>query len=155
MWSEQETCRLQVRCTRGLTTAVQFSCEVICEAPPLASSGSLVARVFNQLRHCIRLVAPSRQDPQSEARSASCSLKPRGSFKSRSLPCCTCWRREVKTKRKIRLLAMSKAEKEKRLDELNQKLGITHPNKRVEYAQEEMEEREWLKKKLGYEGHRI
>ena len=48
---------------------------------------------------------------------------------------------------------MSKAEKEKRLDELNQKLGITHPNKRVEYEQEEMEEREWLKKKLGYEGH--
>ena len=59
----------------------------------------------------------------------------------------------MKTKRKIRLLAMSKAEKEKRLDELNQKLGITHPNKRVEYEQEEMEEREWLKKKLGYEGH--
>jgi hypothetical protein len=40
---------------------------VTCEAPPLASSGSLVARVFNQLRHCIRLVAPSRQDPQSKA----------------------------------------------------------------------------------------
>jgi hypothetical protein len=61
----------------------------------------------------------------------------------------------VKTKRKMRLLAMSKAEKEKRFDELNQKLGITHPSKRVEYDQEEMEEREWLKKKLGYEGHWI
>ena len=45
---------------------------------------------------------------------------------------------------------MSKAEKEKRLDALNQKLGITHPNKLTEYDQEEMEEREWLKKKLRY-----
>jgi hypothetical protein len=46
--------------------------------------------------------------------------------------------------------SMSKAEKEKRLDALNQKLGITHPNELTEYGQEEMEERDWLKKKLGY-----
>jgi len=56
----------------------------------------------------------------------------------------------VKTKTKIRLLAMSKATKEKRLDELNQKLGITHPDILTEDDQKEMEEREWLKKKLGY-----
>jgi hypothetical protein len=59
----------------------------------------------------------------------------------------------VKTKTKIRLLAMSKAEREKRLDELNRKLGITHPDKLTESDQEEMEEREWLKKKLGYKRH--
>jgi hypothetical protein len=56
----------------------------------------------------------------------------------------------VKTQTKIRLLVMSKAEKEKRLDGLNQKLGITHANELTEYGQEEMEERDWLKKKLGY-----
>jgi len=67
--------------------------------------------------------------------------------------CGTCWRREVKAKTKIRLLAMSKAMKEKRLDELNQKLGITHPDILTEYDQEEMEERQWLKKKLGYQQH--
>jgi hypothetical protein len=59
----------------------------------------------------------------------------------------------VKTKTKIRLLAMSKAKREKRLDELNRKLGITHPDKLTESDQEEMEEREWLKKKLGYKRH--
>ena len=48
---------------------------------------------------------------------------------------------------------MSKAEKEKRLDALNQKLGINHPNELTEYGQEEMEERDWLKKKLGYAKH--
>ena len=48
---------------------------------------------------------------------------------------------------------MSKAEKEKRLDALNQKLGITHLNELTEYGQEEMEERDWLKKKLGYAKH--
>jgi len=41
---------------------------------------------------------------------------------------------------------MSKAEREKRLDELNQKLGITHPDKLTEYDHQEMEEREWLKR---------
>jgi len=56
----------------------------------------------------------------------------------------------VKTQTKIRLLVMSKAEKEKRLDALNEKLGITHLNEHTEYGQEEMEERDWLKKKLGY-----
>lgn len=59
----------------------------------------------------------------------------------------------MKTKTKIRLLAMSKAEREKRLDELNRKLGITHPDKLTESDQEEMGEREWLKKKLGYKRH--
>jgi hypothetical protein len=59
----------------------------------------------------------------------------------------------VKTKTKIRLLAMSKADKEKRLDALNQKLGITHATDLAEYGQEEMEERDWLKKKLGYAKH--
>ena len=49
--------------------------------------------------------------------------------------------------------SMSKAEKEKRLDALHQKLGITHPNELTEYGQEEMEERDWLKKKLGYSKH--
>ena len=63
------------------------------------------------------------------------------------------WRCQVKTKTKIRLLIMSKAEREKRLDELNQKLGTAHPAMLTEYDQEEMEERDWLKKKLGYEHH--
>jgi DNA-binding HxlR family transcriptional regulator len=44
---------------------------------------------------------------------------------------------------------MSKNESEKRLDELNRKLGIT-PRKLVESDLEEIEEREWLKRKLGY-----
>jgi hypothetical protein len=56
----------------------------------------------------------------------------------------------MKTKTKIHLLAMSKAEREKRLDELNQKLAITQPQKLIESDLEEIEEREWLKKKLGY-----
>ena len=56
----------------------------------------------------------------------------------------------MKTTTKIRLLVMRKAEKEKRLDALNQKLGITRHNKLTEYDQAEMEERDWLKKKLGY-----
>jgi hypothetical protein len=59
----------------------------------------------------------------------------------------------MKLKTRIRLRAMSKAGKEKRLDELNQKLGITQPNKLTEYDKEEIEEREWLKKKLGYGKH--
>jgi hypothetical protein len=57
-------------------------------------------------------------------------------------------RREMKTRTKIRLLVMSKLEKEKRLDELNQKLRITQPQ-----DPEEIAEREWLKKKLGYKQH--
>ena len=59
----------------------------------------------------------------------------------------------MKTKTKIHLLAMNKAEKEKRLDALNHKLGVTRPNELTEYGQEEMEERDWLKKKLGYAKH--
>jgi hypothetical protein len=56
----------------------------------------------------------------------------------------------MKTKTKIRLLAMSKAEREKRLDELNKKLGITQSQKLIDSDLEEIEEREWLNKKLGY-----
>jgi hypothetical protein len=40
---------------------------------------------------------------------------------------------------------MSKDAREKRLDELNQKLGRNQPQEL-----EQVEEREWLKKKLGY-----
>jgi hypothetical protein len=43
---------------------------------------------------------------------------------------------------------MSKAEKEKRLDELNRKLR--QPSASIGTHLEEIEEREWLKKKLGY-----
>jgi hypothetical protein len=53
----------------------------------------------------------------------------------------------------MRLRVMSNSEKEKRLDELNQKHGMTEPNKLIENDKEEMEEREWLKKKLGYGQH--
>jgi hypothetical protein len=56
----------------------------------------------------------------------------------------------MKSETKRRLRAMSNAEREKRLDELNRKLGITQPNKLVESDLEEFEEREWLKTKLGY-----
>jgi hypothetical protein len=53
----------------------------------------------------------------------------------------------------MRLRAMSNIEKEKRLDQLNQKHGMTQPNKLIGNDKEEMEEREWLKKKLGYGQH--
>jgi hypothetical protein len=53
----------------------------------------------------------------------------------------------MKSETKRRLRSMSDTEKEKRLDELNRKLRITRPN---EPDPEEIEEREWLKKKLGY-----
>ena len=59
----------------------------------------------------------------------------------------------MKATTKIRLLVMSKAEKEKRLDALNQKLGTVHPSKFTENDREEMEERDWLKNKLGYAKH--
>jgi hypothetical protein len=45
---------------------------------------------------------------------------------------------------------MSNTEREKRLDELNRKLGTTQRNKLIEADPEEYEEREWLKRKLGY-----
>jgi len=45
---------------------------------------------------------------------------------------------------------MSNTEREKRLDELNRKLAIPQPKKLIESDLEEIEEREWLKKKLGY-----
>lgn len=56
----------------------------------------------------------------------------------------------MKSETKRRLRTMSSTEREKRLDELNRKLGITQPNKLIESDLEEIEEREWLKKKLGY-----
>lgn len=62
-------------------------------------------------------------------------------------------RSEMKSETKRRLRAMSNAEKEKRLDELNRKLGITQPQELIESDVEESEEREWLKKKLGYQQH--
>jgi len=45
---------------------------------------------------------------------------------------------------------MSNNEREKRLDEINEKLGITQPVRGIKAFLEEHEEREWLKKKLGY-----
>jgi hypothetical protein len=48
------------------------------------------------------------------------------------------------------LLIMSRDAKEKRLDELNRKLDVTQPRRPVQVDKEEFEEREWLKKKLGY-----
>lgn len=48
------------------------------------------------------------------------------------------------------LLIMSRDAKEKRLDELNRKLDVTQPRRPVQVDKEELEEREWLKKKLGY-----
>jgi hypothetical protein len=54
---------------------------------------------------------------------------------------------------KKRLRAMSNIEREKRLDDLNRKLGITQPVKSINSDLEQFEEREWLKKKLGYNQH--
>ena len=59
----------------------------------------------------------------------------------------------MKSETKKRLRAMSNTDRGKRLDELNRKLGITQPKELVEPELEEIEEREWLKKKLGYEQH--
>jgi hypothetical protein len=59
---------------------------------------------------------------------------------------------EMNRETKKRLRAMGNKEGEKRLDELNQKLGITLPDS-VSSHPEEFEEREWLKKKLGYKQH--
>ena len=56
----------------------------------------------------------------------------------------------MKSGTKRRLRAMSNTEREKRLDELNRKLAIPQPKKPIESDLEEIEEREWLKKKLGY-----
>ncbi len=56
----------------------------------------------------------------------------------------------VKTKTKIRLLTTSRAAREKRLYDLNQKLEVIYSNMLSGYDEEEMEERAWLKKKLGY-----
>jgi hypothetical protein len=56
----------------------------------------------------------------------------------------------MKSETKKRLRAMSPTEGEKRLDELNRKLGITETNKFINSYLEDFEEREWLKKKLGY-----
>jgi hypothetical protein len=48
----------------------------------------------------------------------------------------------MKGETKRRLRAMSNTEREKRLDELNRKLGITQPKKLIESELEEIEERE-------------
>ena len=56
---------------------------------------------------------------------------------------------------KKRLQRMNAEQKQIRLDELTEKLGIAHPEpldgrKPKEHDLEELEEREWLKKELGY-----
>jgi ferritin-like metal-binding protein YciE len=56
----------------------------------------------------------------------------------------------MKSETKKRLRAMDNTEREKRLDELNRKLEVTQLIKSIESHLEETEEREWLKKKLGY-----
>lgn len=56
----------------------------------------------------------------------------------------------MKGETKKRLRGMSRIEKEKRLDALNEKLAVTQRIESKESFQEEAEEREWLKKKLGY-----
>ena len=58
------------------------------------------------------------------------------------------FRRIMKFRTWLRLRVMSKAEKEKRLDELNRKLR--QPSASIGTHLEEIEEREWIKKKLGY-----
>jgi predicted ArsR family transcriptional regulator len=59
----------------------------------------------------------------------------------------------MKSETKKRLRAMNNTERERRLDELNRKLGITERNKATDSHLEEIEEREWLKEKLGYKQH--
>ena len=59
----------------------------------------------------------------------------------------------MQSETKKRLRAMSNIEREKRLDELNRKLEVTQLIKSIESHLEETEEREWLKKKLGYKQH--
>jgi hypothetical protein len=56
----------------------------------------------------------------------------------------------MKSETKKRLRAMNNIQREKRLDELNRKLEVAQPSKLVNSNREEFEEREWLKKKLGY-----
>ena len=56
----------------------------------------------------------------------------------------------MKSETKKRLRAMNNIQREKRLDELNRKLEVAQPSKFVNSNREEFEEREWLKKKLGY-----
>lgn len=56
----------------------------------------------------------------------------------------------MKPETKKLLRAMSSTEREKRLDDLNRKLATTELIKSIESHLEETEEREWLKKKLGY-----
>jgi hypothetical protein len=59
----------------------------------------------------------------------------------------------MQSETKKRLRAMSHTERERRLDELNRKLEVTQPIKSTESHVDETEEREWLKKKLGYTRH--
>jgi hypothetical protein len=59
----------------------------------------------------------------------------------------------MKSETKKRLRAMSNIEREKRLDELNRRLEVTQRIKSIESRLDETEEREWLRKKLGYGTH--
>jgi hypothetical protein len=59
----------------------------------------------------------------------------------------------MKPETKKRLQAMSNIEREKRLDDLNRKLGLTERNGATNSNLDEFEEREWLKKRLGYPQH--
>ena len=59
----------------------------------------------------------------------------------------------MKPETKKRLQAMSNIEREKRLDDLNRKLGLTERNRATNSNLDEFEEREWLKKRLGYPQH--
>ena len=49
-----------------------------------------------------------------------------------------------------RLEAMTDSEKADRLEQLNERVGVTAPEKSKEFSLEDLEEREWLKQALGY-----
>jgi len=68
----------------------------------------------------------------------------------------TARRSNMKSETKKRLRAMSTIEKEKRLDQINRKLEAAQLKPQpMESLREEIEEREWLKKKLGYNPHQL
>lgn len=56
----------------------------------------------------------------------------------------------MKIETRKRLQASSTTEQEKRLDEINWRLEITQLVRSAESFLDETEEREWLKRKLGY-----
>ena len=57
------------------------------------------------------------------------------------------------SERECRNSTMSNIEREKRLDELNRKLGLTERNRATNSNLDEFEKREWQKKRLGYPQH--